>query len=302
MSPVSTALPAPTLEIASAGQTPWMGTNDRVGVGVLSFGEWGIRPGMGPHYSPYSSVTLTAYGNESSGGTFFDMLDGRPCINNASGPIAGPLATDAGRWTWPTWRPVWSSAGMAPGAKVLPDSVVGVWDFSFRLPSAGPVSWVASDVIGLRFLPHHQLVTTACTPGNPGGPPQPAGGFGLFANTVAGAAAWEYVSWDPSYTILERITFTGITVTEWNTWRFQIIGADSTRDAQLEVLLNSESQFFRTFGSATLLTPDQMCASLTPARCDTLFIGGRVTGGPWAYHGEAQFSRFTPAGREVQGR
>jgi hypothetical protein len=124
----------------------------------------------------------------------------------------------------------------------------------------------------------------------------------VFLNNVAGAPAYEYVSFT-SAAILERVTIGASIVPDvedWNTVRYIIVGARPNGDAFLTVQVNGfDIVVGRVFGGASLQTPAAMLATASG------LIFCAASNGPGAdevyYQLAGKFGRFTPDGAELQG-
>lgn len=205
----------------------------------------------------------------------------------------------------PAWLPSFGPASsMAPGAQLLPDAVVMVWDWNVSINLAAATPGWADDTCPFMFLPVGGAHTVATAPiGDPGG--NHIGGFGVFLNNDgAGGARYEYVSWSTGApgSVLERVAVASSVVpdvADWNTVRFIIVGAASGREANVTVEVNGTTIVSeREFGSAVLQRPTAAVAGATGMAGAVAVRGTADDQLFWSW--ECKQGRFTPSGAELQ--
>lgn len=208
----------------------------------------------------------------------------------------------------PDWMPSLTPVqGQNPGSQQDAASLVAVFDFHlfYQIPAAP--TWT-NNAAGIWFTPYNVAcdcrslaISSAVLPFN-----TKFSGFGVFLNTVAGTAGYEYVSWRATSpptvdaVVLESVpvpTSVVPDVNSWNSIRFVIVGARNAEPATLSVQVNGQDLIpVRTFGSPELVTPE---ADISPAPG---MVCGFNTAGPafcWGtFH--AKLGRFTPGGVAVE--
>lgn len=304
MSPLSTQLPAQQLEweaeyyfpAATQNPTTYVGT----GAGLLD--RMARRPAAGFTLASSTAIatnSIMGYSGIGIGGATiaFDTLAQRRCMScTVSGGAADRFATD---WRPPDWLPHYGDpAFCAPGSMVLPGSVVGVFDWNLAVGLAGATPSWPNDFTGIFFQANE--VSADTIPGVVA--TADVQGFGVFVNAVAGATAFEYVSWASGApgAILKRVTMPVPNVAAWSTVRFVLITAASGRAFNVRVSMNG-TQFVDDFAGTPVL--DTIDASLVAGSTGPV---NRIMVGPGPdtlfYQMNARFGRFTPEGVEVQGQ
>ncbi|MGE0347374.1 MAG: hypothetical protein AB7N73_15020 [Gemmatimonadales bacterium] len=223
---------------------------------------------------------------------------GRYCIQHT---VSGAGVQGSG-WRPPDWTPPFDPTLLQSGMLIDPGAVVLVLNWHVSAVLAGATPGWGNDTSPMFFLPLVSTVNVGTSVIGGAGPH--LGGFGVFLNNVAGAAAYEYVAWASGSpgTVLERVTVpvsSVPSVANWNTFRFIIIAASAGRRARLTVQANGiDVVADREMGGAFLQIP-------TVAAADAM---GMIA--CWAQRGavgdsmffamDARTGRFTPAGVEVQ--
>lgn len=227
----------------------------------------------------------------------YAVVNGRKCFQAA---VSGDTWCDGFRFA--SWLPSFGPAsGFNPGATYWDGSVVGVFDFHLAINLVAATPGWADDSTGTFFLPVASGVDGQDTPAFAAG----IGGFGVFCNNDgAGGARYEYVSWRTGgpATVLERVAIgTGIVpdISNWNTFRYVIVGAASGREATVEVIVNGQTIVTREFGSSVLDRPGTSVAGAL-GMFAMLSVNGPDSD-EVAYLMDAKCGRFTPAGAELQG-
>lgn len=305
MSPLSTVLPPPNPVWVQdfLWPTPWNNSRPGQTGNVTPFSRHGgQRPaGMsdGPTVSRSNSSNSFALGVATNILPAFRTYRGRFCVDYRSG--SATAATGA-CYVVPGWQPTYEATGQASGSRTNEESVVGIVDLHIALQLAGATPAWANDRAGIVWYPvSANPWNVSGAPGNGG----TVGGFGVFFNTVGGVLAAEYLSFNPDggpYEI-ERVSVPVADLSDWNLFRFQIIGAAAGRAATVELIVNGSSVLTRTFGSPQLLTPSQ-AAPGTP-KLGSFYAPGVAAFGPNSSDRiflttYARFGRFTASASEVQ--
>lgn len=302
--PLSTQLPAPSIEWESLWYCPGFLQNPSsyVGVGSGFFDRLTKRLGGGAITQLPSTAaapnSVTGYSGIGIGGATlqFNGLHERKCMSCA-------VAAGAGNRFGSDWRPtdwlphIGDPAECAPGSRVLPASVVGVFDWNLAVTLAGATPTWPNDSTGVFFQANE--VSGDTIPGVAA--TADIEGVGVFLNDDgAGGSRWEYVSWAAGApgAILERVPIVA-TVTDWSTIRFVFTTGASGRESALQVFANGLEVVARDFGSAFLDRLDTSTPNTT-GPVNRILVGE----GPDTvfYTMSARFGRFTPAGVELQGQ
>ncbi|MGE0161062.1 MAG: hypothetical protein AB7T31_16825 [Gemmatimonadales bacterium] len=313
--PLSTVIPAQSLEWLSRAYMPARNGSPNADIGLVIgfFDMLQLRP---IHTTNVLSSTqnnggdIRGYGNTSVAGTVIRRIalrHGRRCqeFGLAAGNANAGTVSDA--WRPPDWLASFGPAvNMNPGARLDDSAVVAVFDWNVSLGLAGAAPTWPNDRSGVFFLP---VGTTLNGNTNQRGGSAPIGGFAVYANTVAGAAAFEYVSWQTGGAVLERVTIGSSIVpdpTLWNTFRFIIVGAASGREARLTLQANGQDVVVdRLFNDVQIQRPATaapgnngatgMCTGISVANVDA------TTSGDTIFHTLSYKSgRFLPNGRQMQ--
>lgn len=298
MTPVSTALPGPQIEVldsylfavheitaapgtSSVYQIHWKARNQMTPTGFEGWLYGGVG-GVG-------STTEVAGATAGAPGNVFCTL-----VITTVNSVGGGFSPT---YTRPAYGP---SGAWGSGSLQAPASVVSSYSVMFATTDALD-NWPI-DTTGFCFVPF------------PGGAPAanfvdslrtgsaPLNGMGVFFNPDgAGGLQVDYMAWNIGAAV-ERITIPSSVipdVTNWNTLRFVIVSAGSGRDATMSLAVNESSIVTdRLFGSAALPFMDAVNA-------DALLYAFGISGGPgggagYFYRNYGYDGRFTPSGSELQ--
>lgn len=315
--PLSTVIPAQSLEWTTRLYSParFFSPAGTVGSASNVIDHIEFRPPHSLRVEPSTQNpggSVLQYGAASIAGSVirrFAVRHGRRCLElgvTAANVNAGAVGE---AWRPPDWRPSFGpAANMSPGAMLDPAEVVAVFDWNVSLGLAGVAPVWPNDRSGVYFLP----VTGALSANtSQRGGSSPLGGFAVYANTVGGVAAFEYVSWTTAGpgTVLERVTIGSSIVPDvalWNTLRFIIVGAASGREARLTLQVNGfDVVVDRLFDNVQIQRP----ATAAPASggatglCSGIVVSttGAPTTGDTIFHSIAyKAGRFLPSGRQLQ--
>lgn len=315
--PLSTVIPAQSLEWVTRvyGPARFFSPSGAAGQasGVVAFLDF--RPPHSAHVTPSTQNAggeVSTYAETSIPGSVirrFAQRHGRRCCEvgvTAANVNAGAVSE---AWRPPDWRPSFGpAANMSPGAMLDPGEVVAVFDWNVSLGLAGAAPAWPNDRSGVYFLP-----ASGSTSGNTSqrGGSSPLGGFAVYANTVGGVAAFEYVAWTTAGpgTVIERVTIGASivpSVSLWNTFRFILVGAASGREARLTLQANGfDIVVDRLFDNVQLQRPATAAPASGGATGMISGVGVATTGAPTT--GDTIFhtltykaGRFLPSGRQMQ--
>lgn len=304
MSPLSTALPAPSVSILQRAygpvppgyvnhgknqnsSIPWFNT-----VVLPSQGRGGVIVDQGQEvYSHGGTGSIYRWAN----------LAGRRCIRaqtdtNDEGACApfGSLG----------WDPNYGPGAVNAGARINSPAAVMSWSWHFAMTAAAALP--DDDRTGFLWVPAapQAAITNVGTLTPFAGT---GGGFGIFANDDgAGGITWEFVSWDQA-TILLRVPIPASVipdVTAWSTARFVAVTGGAT-PATLALDVNGTEIVAAEFDDVSLMRP----ASYTRADWNGLALGympgfefgPMLTLNDVFMSWEGWVGRFTPEGVEVEG-
>lgn len=309
--PLSTELPAPSIELEAEYVLPAAFFTQQSFTGqVCGFGNIMPRIVDGATTLPSNTTaprTFVTYKQVNSNGgagpfgtVLFGLRHGRRSMRIEASGNAGAYRTDD--WRPPDWLPMVGDPdgpnGMAPGAMLLPGSVCAWFDWNLCAELAGAVATWPADITGVFFAPSD--ADDDAIPGNPG--KADVEGAGVFLNPDgAGGMQYEWLSWGAGAPgpILERTAIAGLTVTDWNTFRFIFVSGASGRQPTLTLQVNGVDALTREYGSAQL---DRLNTSFpnTTGPLNKLAVGQ----GTDAMHFQmvTRLSRYTPTGEELQGQ
>lgn len=257
MSPVSTALPPPSIEILHRFWGPCPptytnhGENQSAGSRAsCTASQRFYRMGDNDPYSPLQEVL-----NSSGTGVVerWRTYKGRRC----HGTFTGSIRTSAA-WAVlpPGGDPIYDAGAVNPGARVNEQAAVFSLTEHFALETL--VAPADDDRTGFFFTPwapQYVGATAGVYPRTPAG--GEGGGFGLFLqDDGAGAPVWEYVAWDAA-TVVRRVAVPASVipdVTLWSSARFTIISGGSDA-ATLIVDVNGTEIVNQSFDNVTLFAP-----------------------------------------------
>ncbi len=298
MTPISTALPPPAVEVTETWYYPYTGTSG-VGVGVTVMGDKAVqRSATNPNsiqFGPYGS-SGGSFSTNTIRGTNPASVDNPPARYETC-RLQTNAASLGGAMRPPFQHGCYGpAASFAPGAKQEPASVVNVYNFAFACSDTVD-NW-PDDTTGIVFVTDGNVITDALRPGS-----LPTNGFGLFWNSNgAGGSRVEYLSWLGAATV-ERVALAPVVpdMSLWNSARFIIVTALSGQAAEVTIEVNGVTFLTRNFSNAG--SPDIPEPSATRADAMHYVCGTTATAGgfaswfvrAWGYDG-----RFTPGGEEIQ--
>lgn len=315
--PLSTALPAPQIEwvqkvwgpVAMQNPTSKFGNNGQRLIANQNALQWANAVRTVQSATRVQAHQIDNY--QTVGSSLSNVWDGFFGRGAMAMNSAANNSFTGSALVPPDWMPQLSPVGnQNPGSFQDAGSLVAVFDVHlyYQIPAAP--TWTDNGA-GIWFTPYNVAcdcrslaIDSAILPFN-----TKFSGFGVFVNTVAGTAAYEYVSWEaespPSVdaVVLETVPVpTSIvpTVELWNSIRFVIIGARNNEPATLTVRVNGEDVVpVRTFGSSVLATPEG--GGIGAGNAPGMVIGFN-TGGPAFGWGQfhAKLGRFTPGGAAVE--
>lgn len=295
MCPLSTQLPAQQIEFASDFLYPLCGQDHRQ-AGVANSQ---LLSNSSPANTQTPNNQVAGIGVFLSAGAVFDLFEfgGRTCVR-----VTSTVGQQATGFIPIVWHAGYDAAAFNPGAFYAPDSVVATIDFHVAASSA--VFAVGSaDVTGFWFQPRVTAQPNFAS-GSPGGGTF-RGGFGVGLNDDgAGGNQWEYIAYDTVPNILQRTVIGAAIipdVTDWTTFRFTIIAAQSGRAATMSLAVNGIAIVGvqdLAFDDVTLFRP----ATLTAGAIQYAFGQslGPMGGEGYFYAIYARFGRFTTGGAELQ--
>ena len=300
MSPLSTALPPPAVEIVDSWYYPPTSTGEGKGIG-LAISRTNQR-----NATVQPSIAFGTYGASGSTGATSQLVGGRTFV--AAGPMP-PGRVESCRLVTTTgaigggMKPPMEHGSYGPasefatGVLQAPSSVVNVYGVSWCCSDAVD-NW-PDDTTGFAFSPNTGVITDNLRPGS-----LPFSGFGLFFNSDgAGGSEVEYVSWLGAATV-ERVPIPAGFVPDmalWNSARFTIVSAAAGREAQVSIEVNSRPFLFREFSNAG--SPDiPLPSAISATALHYVFsANARLGGGEFfSYTAYGYGGRFNPAGQELQ--
>lgn len=298
--PLSTSLPAPSIEFYSDLIFPEAGAALRSGDSLNFTNQSKSRPGTQQAVTPVAAIGFFTSGGVV--GPDFEQVGGRTCcfVSSTTGFQSNGFKPE-------TWQPGYDAAGFNPGAYYDPGSVVAIIDFHVAATSA-LFTGTLPDTTGFWFIPRFDLFTqpsiAAASPGS-GFPNEIDGGFGIAMNDDgAGNNRWEFVSFTGAPVILAREIIPASSVpdvTAWSTFRFTIVGAASGRPASLSLEANGvpvDGVQGLEFDDVTLMRPNTLQALSLG-----FYFGqalGPMDGEGYRFRVYARFGRFTASGAEMQ--
>lgn len=291
MSPLSTALPPPVVEVTDSWFFPATPAGSAKGF-ALNLGDTHMRGGLIQPQDPFG-----VYG--SSAGTGSTMQLNNTPGRQASARVTTTVAILGGGMSPPMIHMSYGpAADWNPGARQGPASVVSVYN----------VSWANSDALdnwpidstGFCFIPNVGVMTDSLRTAS-----APTTGFGIFFNTDgAGGAQVDYLCWNLAV-VVERVTLgAGIVtdITDWNTARFQLISAANGREATMSLEIN-DTPFVtgRQFGTTGTQIPPPVTQSATALHYVFANVANSGGGAFYNFFASGYDGRFNPAGEELQG-
>lgn len=294
MSPQSTALPPPQVEIIDRWYGPYLGIAEFATFGGNLGTQMKVRYGL--NNLQINTGTVGAVGGA---GVVFT-------IENSDNRIAfralTTAAANAGGWYPPITSPSMGPAsGFNPGAQLGAGSVVQVYNTHFRLSTGvtATAGWT-DDFTGFYFCPD-RFGVQGVNDTRGGASAQP--GFGIFFNDAAGAIQATYVAWDNNAD-LERLGIGASIIpdlTDWSTIRTVLISSANGREATMSLQVNGFTILTggRTFGTASLARPDAQDAFAIRwawMRSQSATASGEFMDWTW----DGWTGRFTPGGEEIQ--
>lgn len=297
VTPISTALPPPTVEVVDSWYYPNRNVGDGVGA-AIGFGGGAVQRNA----TVQATIAFGTYGASGGSGSTTELV-GTAQVNQPDGRQESmrvvTTVTANGQGVKPPFQKesYGPAADWAPGAQQPPSNVVSVVGVTFQ--NSDEVANWPDDTTGFSFSPNTGVITDNLRPGS-----LPFSGFGMFFNDDGGGGVeLEYVSWLGAATV-ERVPLTAGLVTDysqWNSIRFITVSAAGGREAFVTIEVNSTRFLIRNFGSGG--SPDIPFPSAISATALHYVFGAvaRLGGGAfYSFYAYGYDGRFTPSGEELQ--